>query len=115
MKYSISESGKFKVINIEGDLLVNKRYEEINKEILRLIEAGHHHFVFNLEKLSCIDSSGISVFIHCLCDVQENGGSIFLIVPDASVREVIELVGLNRLIKTYNNVSEFEKSEIKSN
>jgi len=112
MKFSVSDNDKFKVINIEGDLLINKRYEEINKAVLKLIKEGYHHFVFNLEKLSLIDSSGISVFINCLCDVQENNGSIFLIIPDPSVREVIELVGLNRLIKTYNSEKEFEKEHI---
>ena len=110
MKFNITDKGKFKMIHIEGDLLVNKRYEEINKTVIKLIEQGFHHFVFNLEKLSCIDSSGISVFIHCLCDVQESNGSIFLIVSDANVREIIELVGLNRLIKTYHSEKEFEKA-----
>ncbi|OGS36055.1 MAG: hypothetical protein A2293_05980 [Elusimicrobia bacterium RIFOXYB2_FULL_49_7] len=108
MKFTVSDKGKFKVITIEGDLLINKRYEEINKTVLKLIKEGFHHFVFDLEKLSLIDSSGISVFINCLCDVQENNGSIFMIIPDANVREVIELVGLNRLIKTYTNFKEFE-------
>jgi anti-anti-sigma factor len=109
MKFTIADKGKFKVIAIEGDLLINKRYDEINKTVLKLIKEGFHHFVFNLEKLSLIDSSGISVFINCLCDVQENNGSIYLIIPDPNVREVIELVGLNRLIKTYNTEKDFEK------
>ncbi len=112
MQFSISDKGRFKVVHIEGDLLINKRYDEINKTVLKLIKEGFHHFVFNLEKLSCIDSSGISVFINCLCDVQESNGSIFMIVPDADVREIIELVGLNRLIKTYDTEAAFEKEQM---
>ena len=112
MKFYITDKGRFKVIHIEGDLLINKRYDEINKAVLKLIQEGYHHFVFNLEKLSCIDSSGISVFINCLCDVQESNGSIFMIIPDPDVREIIELVGLNRLIKTYNTEPDFEKEQM---
>jgi anti-anti-sigma factor len=112
MKFMITDSGKFKVVHIEGDLLINKRYDEINKSVLKLIKEGHHHFVFNLEKLSCIDSSGISVFINCLCDVQESNGSIYMIVPDPEVREIIELVGLNRLIKTYQTEADFNKEHL---
>ena len=112
MKYYVTDKGKFKMVHIEGDLLINKRYGEINKTVLSLIKEGYHHFAFNLEKLSCIDSSGISVFINCLCDVQEHNGSIFLIVPDAEVREIIELVGLNRLIKTYETEHDFEKEQM---
>jgi len=112
MKFTVTDKGKFKSIAIEGDLLINKRYDEINKTVLKLIKEGFHHFVFNLEKLSLIDSSGISVFINCLCDVQENNGSIYLIIPDPNVREVIELVGLNRLIKTYNTEKDFDKEHV---
>ena len=112
MKFTVTGKGKFRMVSIEGDLLINKRYEEINKTVLSLIKEGYHHFVFNLAKLSLIDSSGISVFINCLCDVQENNGSIFLIIPDPNVREVIELVGLNRLIKTYKSEEEFEKAQL---
>jgi len=112
MNYQISDKGKFKEIHIEGNMLISKHYDAINKNVLELIEKGCHHFVFNLEHLSSIDSSGISVFIHCLCDVQENNGSIFLVVPDANVKEVIELVGLNRLIKTYHSFQDFEKEQL---
>ncbi|OGJ86773.1 MAG: hypothetical protein A2268_13965 [Candidatus Raymondbacteria bacterium RifOxyA12_full_50_37] len=112
MKFTVTDKGRFKMIHVEGDLLINKRYDEINKTVLKLIEGGFHHFVFNLEKLSCIDSSGVSVFIHCLCDVQESNGSIYLIVTEPTVREVIELVGLNRLIKTYDSEAEFDKEHM---
>ncbi len=112
MKFYLTDHGKYKMIHIEGDLLINKRYDEINKTVTKLINEGNHHFIFNLEKLTTIDSSGMSVFIHCLCDVQESNGSIFLIIPDDSVKEVIELVGLNRLIKTFSTLDDFQKAKI---
>ena len=113
MKFYVTDYGKYKMIHIEGNLLINKSYGEINETIKKLINEGNHHFIFNLEKLSTIDSSGMSVFIHCLCDVQESNGSLLLIIPDDSVRNVIELVGLNRLIKTFLTLDEFEKAKIK--
>ncbi|MFH1760504.1 MAG: STAS domain-containing protein [bacterium] len=107
--YRIEERGKFKVVTISGDILRGHRDSKINRDISALTGAGYHFFIFDLENLTYLDSSGISVFIHCLCDVQENNGAVFLIVKDPTVREVIELVGLNRLIKVFNSFEELER------
>jgi anti-anti-sigma factor len=59
------------MIHIIGniDVVSNKTLDDA---ISGMIEQGHHHFVFNLERTTYLDSSGISIFIHCLCDVQQN-------------------------------------------
>jgi anti-anti-sigma factor len=110
VSYTISDRGRFKVVSIYGDILRGQRDSKINLDIRDLTSAGHHFFIFNLENLTYLDSSGISVFIHCLCDVQQNQGEVFLIVKDPNVREVIELVGMDRLIKVYNSFEELERN-----
>ena len=37
---------------------------------------------------------------------------VYLVVEDEKVQEVIELVGLNRLIKLYRNMEEFQKHHV---
>ncbi|NLP01370.1 MAG: STAS domain-containing protein [Fibrobacter sp.] len=106
MKYEIEEKGHFKMIRIIGniDVVSNKTLDDA---ISGMIEQGHHHFVFNLERTTYLDSSGISIFIHCLCDVQQNNGSVYIIAEDNQVRRVLEMVGINRLIKTFDSEKEF--------
>jgi len=109
MQYDIEEVGQFKMIHIRGNIDSNTSSKLLDNEISRLIEMGHHHFVFNLQKTTYLDSAGISVFIHCLCDVQENKGSIYILAENNQVYKVLEMVGINRLIKTYTDESEFKK------
>ena len=111
MKYEIEDSGRFKMIHIIGNIDTAETTKHLDGEIGKLIDAGSHHFVFNLERTTYLDSAGISIFIHCLCDVQQNNGSVFIIAEDNQVRRVLEMVGINRLIKTFNNEKEFNDAQ----
>ena len=107
MKYELEDHGKFKMIHIIGNIDTNESTKILDEQISDLITQGFHHFIFNLERTTYLDSAGISLFVHCLCDVQQNKGSVFIIAEDNQVRRVLEMVGINRLIKTYNSQKEF--------
>jgi|WetSurMetagenome_2_1015567.scaffolds.fasta_scaffold77037_3 anti-sigma B factor antagonist len=109
MKYEIEDKGTFKMIHIIGNIDTESSTKKLDKDIYHAIRSGKHHFVFNLERTTYLDSAGISVFIHCLCDVQENNGSVYIIAQDSQVRRVLEMVGINRLIKTYDTEDDFLK------
>ena len=106
MKYEVEDKGRYKMIHIIGNIDVSTT-SVLDSAVSGMIENGHHHFVFNLERTTYLDSAGISVFIHCLCDVQQNNGSVCMIAEDNQVRRVLEMVGINRLITTYCSEKEF--------
>ena len=107
MHYSIEDKGKYKMIHIIGNLTPEISTKVLDDTISCIIEEGTHHFVFNLEKTNYLDSSGIGIFIHCLCDVQQNQGSIYIIAQENQVREVLQMVGIDRLIKIYPSEADF--------
>jgi anti-anti-sigma factor len=107
MQYEIEEKGRFSMIHIIGNLNHELSTKILDDAISARIKQGHHNFVFNLERASYLDSTGISIFIHCLCDVQENNGSIYIIAEDTQVREVLRMVGIDRLVKVYDSEDEF--------
>jgi anti-sigma B factor antagonist len=109
MLYEIEDKGAYKMIFISGNIDTEVDTKKLDKEINAAIKSGDHHFVFNLEHTMYLDSAGISIFIHCIRDVQENNGSVYIIAQDTQVRRVLEMVGINRLIKTYANEDEFLK------
>jgi anti-anti-sigma factor len=107
MRYEIEDKADFKMIHIIGNIDTEENTKKLDDDIFTLIKAGNHQFVFNLERTTYLDSAGISIFIHCLCDVQENKGSVFIIVKDNQVRKVLEMVGIDRLMKTFRSEKEF--------
>jgi anti-anti-sigma factor len=111
MKFEIEDRDSFKMIHIIGNIDTEENTKKLDDDIFSCIKNGHHHFVFNLEKTTYLDSAGISIFIHCLCDVQENKGSVYIIAKDNQVRKVLEMVGIDRLMKTYGSEAEFLREQ----
>jgi anti-anti-sigma factor len=111
MEHEIEDKGRFKMIHIIGDITPEASTNLLDNAISKLIGGGYHDFVFNLERTTYLDSSGISIFIHCLCDVQENKGSIYIIAEDNQVRDVLAMVGIDRLIKVYGSEKEFLEAQ----
>jgi anti-anti-sigma factor len=111
MKYEIEDKAGFKMIHIIGNIDTEENTKKLDDDIFACIKNGHHRFVFNLEKTTYLDSAGISIFIHCLCDVQENKGSVYIIAKDNQVRKVLEMVGIDRLMKTYHSEEEFVRQQ----
>ncbi len=109
MQYEVEERGRFKMIHVIGNISLEVSTKVLDDTISNLIEEGNHHFVFNLERTTYLDSSGIGIFIHCLCDVQENEGSIYIIAEDNQAKEVLKMVGIDRLIKVYDSEKDFLK------
>jgi anti-anti-sigma factor len=107
MQYEIEEKGRFTIIHVIGNLNHELSTKILDDAITDRAKVGRHHFVFNLERTTYLDSTGISIFIHCLCDVQENQGSIYIIAEDTQVREVLRMVGIDRLVKVYDSETEF--------
>ncbi len=108
MQYEIDDIGKFKVIHVVGNISPDVGTKMLEESVSELMEHGHHHFVFNLEKVTYLDSAGIGIFIHCLCDVKENNGSIQIVAEDNQVCEVLSMVGVDRLIKIYTSEEDFK-------
>ncbi len=112
MDYVVEDCGKFKVIRITGNIDTEASSRILDDEISVLVDKGVHHFLFDLKRTTYLDSAGISIFIHCLCDVQENNGSIYIVASDSQVRSVLEMVGITRLIKTYDTEEAFRAEQV---
>ena len=62
--------------------------------------AGHGEplVVLNMENVSGIDSSGIGVLLQGHTSVHNRGGNCVLLRPNHMVREVLQVVGLTRIL-----------------
>ena len=112
MQYEIETVGRYNMIHIIGNMTPDVGTKILDEAISECMEEGFHHFVFNLERTTYLDSSGIGIFIHCLCDVQQNKGSVFIIAEDNQVYEVLVMVGIDRLIKIYGSTAEFKSEHL---
>jgi anti-sigma B factor antagonist len=101
MQYELEEKDGYSMIHVIGNVDTEGKAANLDRQISKIMKTGCHDFVFNLERTTFLNSAGIGIFIHCLCDIKENNGSLFIIAHDPKVREVLTMTGVDRLIKTY--------------
>lgn len=70
---------------------------ELERRLDGLAKAGKTRLVFELAGLIYIASAGVGAFINCQHQVTRAGGSLQLVSPSPSVREIFSILGLETL------------------
>ncbi len=105
---------EFTLLPMQGNLVVrifgelDQHYAEevrkaVDKEWKREI---YHNLIFSLENLEFMDSSGIGLFMGRYKTVSEKGGRVAICGPPPSIKRVIELSGLLKLMDIYRDEEE---------
>jgi anti-anti-sigma factor len=61
-----------------------------------LIESGHSHLIADLDGVSFMDSTGLSVLAKALNQVRENQGDLLVVARPGPARTVLAASGLER-------------------
>jgi anti-anti-sigma factor len=72
-------------------------FEELEKTINDIFDAGLYKLVVDISGLDYISSAGAGVFIGAIGTAQENDGNIILMNPGPNVKEVFDLLGLSQI------------------
>lgn len=76
---------------------------EVRDELDSLMDRGRHLLALNLDAVSFVDSSGLSVFVHAVKAARAAGGNVNLIQPNPAVRSVLELTRLSRIMEIWDD------------
>jgi anti-sigma B factor antagonist len=82
----------------------------LSARLRRLIADGARHFLLNLEQLTQMDSSGVSVLVETYVSVTNRGGQLKLLRPRQRVEIILQLFRLLDVIPTFEDESEALKS-----
>ena len=85
-------------------------FEELEKVVNDLFEAGTYRLIVELSGLDYISSAGAGVFIGAIGTAQENDGNIILVKPSPNVKEVFDLLGLSQIFTFKDNRDEAVKA-----
>lgn len=81
-------------------------FEQLEKAIDELFEAGTYRIIVDLSGLDYISSAGAGVFIGALDKLRENDGNLVLLRPNPNVKEVFDLLGLTQIFLFRNTREE---------
>ncbi|KMQ51147.1 hypothetical protein CHISP_1853 [Chitinispirillum alkaliphilum] len=108
MELGSREKKQFHVVDIVGKIDRLKDSIVLKSYINSLVEKKITHVALNLAEVTYLDSGAVNVLIYSHTTLKKNGGILILIEPNEYVRDVLEVVGLLRLVKIYSTEEEFE-------
>jgi stage II sporulation protein AA (anti-sigma F factor antagonist) len=97
------------IIRLKGEFDMLKA-EKIRRQIdERLQDDQVRNLVFNLEKVSFVDSSGLGVIIGRYKKIKEKNGSMYIVGAQPVVEKILVLSGINKLVPLFKNEQEIMK------
>jgi anti-sigma B factor antagonist len=103
IEISIRESGEVTILDLRGGCTLGGGSEELSGQLRRLFNSGVRNLLFNLEGLTQVDSSGISVLVETYLSVRRNGGNLRLLRLRNRVRMVLHLFRLLDIIPNFED------------
>jgi anti-anti-sigma factor len=102
------EKSNFHIIDVVGKIDRLKDSIVLKSYINTLLEKNAHSVALNLAQVTYLDSGALNVLIYCHNALKKKGGCLVLIEPNEYVRDVLEVVGLNKLVTIYSSEEEFD-------
>lgn len=109
MELSINEKGDYKVVNVIGKIDRLKDSITLKSLLLTLLDNDAKNIALDLSQVSYFDSGALNVFIFCNNSLKKKNGTFCLIEPNEYVMDVLEIVGLTKMITIYPKQNDFEK------
>ncbi len=102
MGYELKQVRNTLVVKLTGELdmlIVDRLRKEIDK---RLEEQTFKNLIFNLERVSFIDSSGLGLIIGRYKKMNANSGRVYIVGASNNVEKILLFSGINKLVPIYN-------------
>ena len=97
--------GPVELVTLAGSIEGNEG-QSLRLGLSERIEAGRTRMLLDMESVDFIDSTGLSALIGALKATRRTGGNIGLLNPAPTVRSVLELTRLHRVLDIFSTEAE---------
>ncbi|MFF3851108.1 STAS domain-containing protein [Streptomyces sp. NPDC002328] len=97
------DRGGWAVVILTGEL-DRASAPALREAVDALVVEGLARIVLDLEQVSFMDSSGLSVLVYAMRQAGEIGGTLRLAAPGRQVRRLLELTGLDTAVEVFPGV-----------
>ena len=109
LKITESTAGPVQVLHLQG-YLDGHTFVELERKVDGLLKTGKPRIVIELSALSYIASAGVGVFINSQHQAKAKGGTVQLVNPSASVREIFSILGLGSIFTIHDTLEQGVKA-----
>lgn len=94
------------VFHLKGRILGHSETESLFQSFEDEIEKGKTNFIYDLKKLECLNSAGLSLFIKVFKKIKIKGGKFALTNMTPRVEKILEITKLDTVFSTYDQLNE---------
>jgi anti-anti-sigma factor len=105
------EKDKFQVIDIAGKINRLNDSLELKELVGELQEKNNHNIAINLSNVTYLDSGGVNAVVTSYNMITKKNGNLVLINPNDYVRNLLEVLGLNKIVPIYSSEEEFDNDQ----
>ncbi|MBX2861794.1 MAG: STAS domain-containing protein [Vampirovibrio sp.] len=102
----VRESGDKCIVLLDTQNVDFRNCETIKSSVANLVNTGKTHLILGLEKVSFMDSSGLSVLLFCKRTCEEAQGSFTMFGLQSYVNNLVTLTNLNKSIEIFESESD---------
>jgi len=114
IEITIRQINGYKVIDIRGEIIKDSA-SIIKNRVMDIIKKGIYSLIINLTEVNYINDYGIGIIVFLWKQVREKNGRFFLITGGSYIKEKIEEINLEKVIKIFDNEDEFQKNILNKN
>ena len=101
MQITVEPADNFTILHLRGEF--DTFYcPLLQKEIDGLVAAGVHHVALNLRLVKFINSTALGAIIKASKTLKSQGGMLVISRPSSFCRDIIEKLGLDRIVPIYD-------------
>ena len=102
----------FTIIDIAGRINRLKDSIALRSFVKDILDKGAIRIGINLKDVSYLDSGALNVLIYCHNTLSKTGGQLVLIAPNHYVSDVLNVVGLDKIVKIFSSEEEFANDTV---
>ena len=110
MNVNFTNSARNLIVSVTGELDQHNASYLREQTDLKITHSNIKNLVFDFTNLDFMDSSGIGVIIGRYKLMRTMGGKVQIVVKKQSVKKILELSGVRKIVGIYENLSDAMKT-----
>ena len=108
MEYESYVKNEFHIIKIKDILNLTSKIDELEGIVNTLLEQNEIKIAINFAEESYLCSSSVAVLIRCWENIKDHGGILALINVNQDIRDFLNIIDFDSLIKICDSEEELE-------
>jgi anti-sigma B factor antagonist len=94
------------VLEMDGRIVLGNDAKTVEWKCEELLKENRKKLIFDLAKVTVLDSTGVGIVVMCYARVKKAGGLLHIAGANGMVEQTLRMTNVDRLIDLYPTVSD---------